>query len=208
MIGLITSARLMALAPRCDAPTLAPALDAAATAHAITTPRQIRHWLAQLDVESAGYTQLEENLNYSAARIRQVWPAKFPSLASALAVAHKPQALAGVVYADVDGNRGPADGWAYRGRGLIQITGRANYAAAGHRLAQPYATDPDLVAQPTHAALTAADFWVARGCDRALVDHANDAEACSALRRLINGGETDLAAAQAALTRAAQIWPG
>lgn len=86
-----------------------------------------------------------ENLNYtSAARIRQVWPSRFPSEAAAKPFAGNPQALANKVYGGRMGNVGVDDGWTYRGRGFVQITGRDNYARAGRKLLADLVRRPEL----------------------------------------------------------------
>ncbi|WP_139108535.1 MULTISPECIES: hypothetical protein [unclassified Ensifer] len=88
--------------------------------------------LAEVYHETGGAMQpVGENLNYSAKRLTQVWPARFPTLASAESYANNPRALANRVYGGRLGNAGFDDGWVYRGRGLAQITGRANYAKFG-----------------------------------------------------------------------------
>lgn len=74
---------------------------------------------------------ITENLNYSAKRLTQVWPGRFPTLASAQPYANNPQKLANKVYGGRLGNTGPNDGWLYRGRGLSQVTGKENYAKYG-----------------------------------------------------------------------------
>lgn len=82
--------------------------------------------------ETGGRMQpISENLNYSAKRMTQVWPSRFPTVASAKPYANNPQKLANKVYGGRLGNDGPNDGWLYRGRGLAQITGNANYAKFG-----------------------------------------------------------------------------
>ena len=82
--------------------------------------------------ETGGKMQpVAENLNYSAKRMTQVWPKRFPTIASAQPYAGNPQKLANKVYGGRLGNDGPNDGWLYRGRGLAQITGKTNYAKFG-----------------------------------------------------------------------------
>ena len=128
---------------------------------------------------------LEENLFYTTPeRIRAMWPTRVPDLATAAQLIRKPQALANRVYANRNGNGDEAsgDGWKYRGRGLLQLTGRANYMAAEAALDQPYKAQPDLVTQPLHAAMTAAWFFVAAN-GLALADASN----IEALTRAING---------------------
>lgn len=82
--------------------------------------------------ETGGRMQpVTENLNYSAKRMTQVWPSRFPTVAAAQPYANNPKALANKVYGGRLGNDGPNDGWLYRGRGLAQITGKTNYAKFG-----------------------------------------------------------------------------
>lgn len=94
------------------------------------TPCQAAHLFGQLNVETAGFTRFVENLNYSAARLREVFPKYFTEL-EARQYAGKPQAIANRVYANRMGNGSEqsGNGWDYRGRGFIQLTGKANYSA-------------------------------------------------------------------------------
>lgn len=138
----------------------------------IDTPRRAGTFLAQCAVESGNFTRLSENLVYSTPeRLMRVWPRRFRDRASALPYVRRPERLANAVYARRLGN-GPeesGDGWAYRGRGLIQLTGRVNYRQAADALARPYVEEPELVAGACDAALTAAWFWYMNGCN-ALAD--------------------------------------
>lgn len=84
-------------------------------------------FLAQLGHESSDLTRLEEGLSYSAERLRQVWPSRFPTIESAQPFARNPEALANNVYGGRMGNTKPGDGFRFRGRGPIQLTGRSNY---------------------------------------------------------------------------------
>lgn len=151
----------------------------------ITTAKRQAHFLAQILHESMGLAALEENLNYSAQRICQVWPARFPTVASAAMYAWNPQALANRVYANRlgNGNEASGDGWRYRGRGPIQITGRSNYAVLSRRLDVDFVNHPDLLFEPCYGALAAADYWDRRG-----INAAADADDLERVTRLVNGG--------------------
>jgi putative chitinase len=160
-------------------------LRAAMELHDIGTPRRQAAFIAQCMIESARFTRLEENLFYTTpARIRMVWPSRFKAAYEAEPYARNPKALANRVYAGRNGNGDEAsgDGWRYRGRGLFQLTGRANYEQAGLALGRPYVATPDAVAQPSDACLTAAWFWHSRGCNQMVDDGAFDATT-----RAING---------------------
>jgi len=151
----------------------------------IATPRQIAAFVAQTAHESEGFTRLEENLSYSTAdRLCKVFPSRFPTPASAVPFLRNPAKLANRVYSNRLGNADEAsgDGARYIGRGLIQLTGRANYMAAGDAIGIDYKARPELVALPEHAALTAAWFWATAGCN-ALAE----AEMIDATTRKING---------------------
>lgn len=172
------------------ASTWAPHLAAASRMFCINTPARLAAWLAQLAHESAGFGAVEERLDYTADRLAATWPRRFATPRDALPFAHQPQALANFVYAGRMGNGDAAsgDGWRYRGRGLIQLTGRDNYAAAGGALGVDLEANPDLVKLPTHAANVAGWFWASRGCNP-LADR-NTSDAFASITRLINGGTT------------------
>ena len=189
--------QLTAFAPRCYARDLAPALSAAADERKINTPKRLAHWLGQLSVESAGLTRFTENLSYSTERMMAVWPHRFPTLASTSGCVHNPLGLANVVYAGRLGNTHPGDGYKFRGRGLIMLTGRDNYTRTGQALGLDLAEDPDLAETPTVAARIAAHFWAAHGLN-ALADH----DDVRAITHAINGGEVGLEERKAAVARA------
>jgi len=137
-------------------------LDAAMTAFTINTPKRAAAFLAQAAHESIGFTRLQENLSYSTPeRLVEVFKNRFNGLADAAQYLRQPEKLANRVYANRLGNGDTAsgDGWKYRGRGLFQLTGRANYMAAGDGLGTDYKANPDLVAEPPDAAFTAAWYW-------------------------------------------------
>lgn len=128
--------------------------------HGITTPRRAAHFLAQIGHESASLSRLEENLDYSAARLREVFPSRFDAT-TARAYARQPERIANRVYANRMGNGDEAsgDGWTYRGRGPIQLTGRANYRRMARITGLPLEAQPALAAEVAAGALIAAAWW-------------------------------------------------
>ena len=190
----LTADRLRRIAPRCPEPeTWTAALNAAMALHAIDTPDRIAAFVAQLAHESGEFTHLTENLTYTKAeRICAVWPKRFPTPASATPFVRNPEGLANRVYANRLGNGDAAsgDGWRYRGRGLIQLTGRANYADAGAAVDLPLLDAPELLELPDGAARSAAWFWQSRGLNALADDRSDDDDDADfvAITRLINGG--------------------
>ncbi len=130
----------------------------------ITTRRRAVHFLAQIGHESAGLSRLEENLNYSAQRLCEIWPSRFTQ-ESAAAYARQPERIANRVYAGRMGNRNEAsgDGWRYRGRSPIQLTGRDNYRRMGELTGLPLLDMPALAIEVEEGALIAATWWQANG---------------------------------------------
>lgn len=107
---------------------------------------------AQIAHETGGFRRFEENLRYSAPRLMAVWPSRFPTRAMADRYANQPEMLANFVYGGRLGNTEAGDGWRFRGRGYVQLTGRKNYTALG------IDDKPDLASDPEHA-LSIADLW-------------------------------------------------
>lgn len=128
-------------------------------------------FLAHFAVETAGFTKLQENLNYTTPeRILQVFPSKVKTMAAAKLLTKNPRALANVVYANRFGN-GPAvthDGWNYSGKGGFHLTFKDNYVEAEKALGYPYVAHPELLLEPKHAVLTAAWYWFKTGCNEAI----------------------------------------
>lgn len=155
----------------------------------ITGARRVSSFLAHVGHESGGFARLVESLNYRAERLMQVWPRRFPRIEDARAYAQSPRALANLVYGSRLGNIQPDDGWRYRGRGLMQVTGRANYEAMRDYLQDAcvgcpdFVTDPDAVAEPRWAAWTAAAYWDSRDLN-ALADAGEHKK----ITQRINGG--------------------
>lgn len=149
----------------------------------IETSEQQASFLGQCGHESAGFSVLVENLNYKAESLCKVWPKRFPSLEMAQPYHRNPEKIANHVYASRMGNgdEDSGDGWAYRGRGLIQLTGRDNYRACGEALGVDLEANPEYVETPMYAALSAGWFWNK--------NHLNNvASDITALTKKINGG--------------------
>jgi putative chitinase len=180
-----------------NAARFASALTEAMDRWGIVSTLQRAGFLGNIVVESGGLQRLEENLNYSAERLCAVWPARFPTPAAAAHLARNPEALANSVYGGRMGNTMPGDGWKFRGRGLKQLTGKANYIAYSQASGANVVADPDVLLEPHAAADSAAWFWAANGCG-ALAD----AENWAALTRRINGGMNGHTQRVAAINRA------
>jgi putative chitinase len=156
----------------------------------ISTPRQQAAFIGQCGHECGQFKILEENLNYRAATLMRLWPKRFPMSEIADKYAGNPQKIANMVYANRMGNRDEAsgDGFRFRGRGCIQLTGHTNYFHAGQALGVDFVKQPDLVATPKYAALTAGWFWSTHDCNRLA-----EAQNWEALTKKINGGVIGLA---------------
>ncbi len=127
----------------------------------ISTPFRQAAFIGQAAHESGNFKMLVENLNYRAETLMKVWPKRFPTLEFAKQYERDPKKIANSVYANRMGNRDEAsgDGFRFRGRGLFQTTGHAGYYHAGQALGEDFVMQPDLVATPQYAALTAGFFW-------------------------------------------------
>jgi putative chitinase len=155
----------------------------------IVTPRQQASFIGQCGHECGHFKMLEENLNYRAETLMKLWPKRFPTLEFAKQYERNPKKIANSVYSNRMGNRDEAsgDGYRFRGRGCIQLTGSANYFHAGKALGVDLVMEPDLVATPQYAALTAGFFWNTQRLN-ALAEVLNH----TALTKKINGGTIGL----------------
>jgi putative chitinase len=195
---MLDGATLKRVFPDCsDADDWAAALDGALSRFHITTRDRVCAFLAQTSHESAHFRRLEESLYYrTPARLMAVWPKRFRDEASATPYVANPERLGNYVYALRMGNGDEAsgDGYRYRGRGLIQLTGRSNYLQAGEALGIDLVSTPDRLVAKDVAALSAAWFWDTRGLN-ALADHDkpdDDLEDFVEITRRINGGTVGL----------------
>jgi putative chitinase len=145
--------------------------------------KRLSHFLAQLLHESGGLTLERESLSYSASRMMQVWPSRFPTLASAEPYARNPEKLANKVYGGRLGNNLTGDGWTYIGRGPIQATGKENYARIGAALGVDLVADPDLILRPEFSLSSAAVIWRDAGCNEKA-----DLDDLRQVTKAINGG--------------------
>lgn len=174
----------------------------------INTPERISAFLAQTSHESAGYTMLEENLNYSDVTMAAVWPQRFavqepdpnrpgktrakkdekgkniPN-AFAKALHRKPEAIANAVYSNRMGNGTieSGDGWKHRGMGLKQLTGKDNHKRCGEYLGIDLVEHPELLLEPEYAARSAGWFWKTNNLNRFA-----DVSDIKGMTKVINGG--------------------
>ncbi|WP_259759002.1 glycoside hydrolase family 19 protein [Pseudomonas sp. GCEP-101] len=184
-----------------------PVLERAMCDFDIDTSPRVAAFLAQVGHESAQLTRCVESLTYSAQRLAAVWPRRFRSAdgsptALAREVAYQPERIANLVYAGRNGNGDEAsgDGWRFRGRGLLQVTGRSNYRSVGEGLEQPFVARPQLLAEPRWACRSAAWWWQRNGLN-ALAD----AQRFEDITRRINGGLNGLEARVQIWRRAQEV---
>ncbi|MFD1613494.1 glycoside hydrolase family 19 protein [Gelatiniphilus marinus] len=155
----------------------------------IDTPLRKAHFLSQLAHESGGLKYNQENLNYSAKALRSVFGKYFKTNEIAEAYARKPEKIANRVYGNRMGNGDEAsgDGWKFRGRGLIQLTGKNNYQKFAHDHGVDCVNNPDLILDPELALTSACWFWKKNNINR----YADDDDIHMVTKR-INGGTNGL----------------
>ena len=155
----------------------------------ITTNNQKAMFIGQCGHECGTFRTLEENLNYRAETLMKLWPKRFPSLEFAKQYEKNPKKIANSVYASRMGNRDEAsgDGYRFRGRGALQCTGHSTYFHAGKALGVDFVMQPDLVATPKYAALTAGWFW-----ETHKLNPPADALDYTKVTKIINGGTIGL----------------
>lgn len=180
---------MLALAAH-NAPAWAPIIAEACARHGITRRLRLAAFLANCSHETLQFARLEEALSYSAERIVAVWPSRFPSTTAARPYERNPERLANRVYANRMGNGDEAsgDGWLWRGRGLLQTTGRDNYRRLAVAAMRPMEDLPAWLLTREGAAESAAAYWEWARCNEP-ADRGDIAE----VRRRINGGTLGLA---------------
>lgn len=184
---------------RADAQTYLNGLNATVERYEINSPLRLSHFIGQLMHESALFTTVTENLNYTPSALLRTF--NTPTIirftaqtANLLGRTDKQRAnremIANIAYANRMGNgpRESGDGWRFRGRGLIQITGRVNYADVGKAIGIDCLNNPDLLVLPLYACLSAGHYWNSRKLN-ALAD----ADDLTGITKRINGGVNGLA---------------
>lgn len=151
----------------------------------IDTPLRKAHFLSQVAHESGGLKYSQENLNYSAQGLRSVFGKYFKTMEIANAYARKPEKIANKVYADRmgNGNEASGDGWKFRGRGLIQLTGKELYQNFGKAHGIDCVNNPDLLLDPEWALTSACWFW-----NKRKLNTYADANDILMVTKRINGG--------------------
>ena len=158
----------------------------------LNTPLRLAHFLAQAGHESGGFKAVSENLNYGAKGLLGIFKKYFPTEAKALAYERKPEKIANLVYGGRMGN-GPeasGEGYKFRGRGYIQLTGKSNYSEFDKVVAEDITSNPDLVATK-YPLLSAAWFFHKNGLHKIADGGATDAVVTSVTKR-VNGGTIGL----------------
>jgi len=183
---LFTAPEIRTVSPRAD-PGLVQALvdnQAKLDAAGVNTRLRLGHFLAQVMTETGGLRRLDENLNYSAGRLNEVFSRRVITPEKAAALAGQPQAIANWVYRNRNGNGSPesGDGWAYRGSGYIQLTGRTNFRLRGEEIGMPLELNPDLARAPATGLDAATAYWSARR-----INASADLNDRRGVRRLVNG---------------------
>lgn len=155
----------------------------------ILSARQQAGFIGQCSHECGNFKVLEENLNYRSEILCRLWPKRFDEHKADIC-ARNPKLIANTVYSNRMGNRDETsgDGFRFRGRGCIQLTGHANYYHASQALGVDFVKQPDLVATPKYAALTAGWFWSTHKCNQLA-----EVQDWIGLTKIINGGTIGLA---------------
>lgn len=168
-------------------------IPATAEKFGITTNLRLAHFLSQCGHESGGFKALNENLNYSAEGLVKTFPKHFPTLESAKPYARNPEKIASKVYGNRmgNGNEESKEGFKFRGRGFIQLTGKENYTKFGKFINEDTIANPDLVA--TKYPLASAAFFFNSNGLWAICDRGADDATVTAVTKRVNGGTLGLA---------------
>lgn len=186
-----------------------PSLTEAMTKFGINDVLQVSHFLSQIMHESGNFKFVSENLNYSADGLANTFPSRYGLkdvsgiyvkvnnriLPNPLAksLQRKPQAIANNLYCNRmgNGNEQSGEGFRYRGRGYVQLTGKDNYTAFGKSINEDLTVNPDLVATPKYASLSAAWFFSKNGINK-IADKGATTAVITEVTKKINGGNKGL----------------
>lgn len=159
----------------------------------ITTSLRLAHFLAQCGHESGGFKAVQENLNYGAKGLLSIFKKYFKTITQATAYERKPEKIANLVYANRmgNGNEASGEGWKFRGRGYIQLTGKENYKAFDATVPEDIIASPDLVA--TKYALASAAFFFKKNNLWSICDKGSSPEVVTLVTKRVNGGTIGLA---------------
>lgn len=171
----------------------------------INTPRRLAHFVAQCAQESWGFMHLTESLFYKdAVRLLHIFPSRIHSVTDARElIAAGPVAIANRVYAKKIGNGDEAsgDGYKFRGRGFLQITGRYNYKTIGRQIGMDLEHHPEMLEDPNTAAIAAAKYWDFHACN-----HFADEDDLEAVTARINPALEGIDSRRAWLVKCEKIW--
>jgi putative chitinase len=154
----------------------------------INTPKRQACFIGQCMHESGGFKFLKENLNYSASALMRTWPSRFPDIDTAEKYERNPEKIANKVYGGRMGNTEEGDGAKYIGRGLIQLTGKENYANCGLGLGVDLLGNPDWLSNPKYAVMSAGWFW-----NKKNLNQYADTMDIETMTKRINGGSIGIA---------------
>lgn len=209
MAATISGTQLRALNPRLAPPRadlIALVLGGALAAGGLTTNRRVRHFMAQVMVETGALSSLVESTRYSdPVRLDELFKNVQGVEHARRLIAAGPEAIGNTIYANKCGNGGvtSGDGYRFRGRGFLQVTGRANYRDIGTLVRLPLEAQPDLLGEPEPAALAAATYWQKRA-----INTAADADDVGTVTFLVNGpARLHLEERRAWLHKARTLWP-
>ena len=177
-MSLSNALQTLGIDPKWEAP-----LQAAFDKYEINTPKRQAAFIGQCAHESGNFKTLQENLNYSAEGLMKTWPSRFPTKEIADQYARQPAKIAGKVYNGRLGNTNEEEAAKYLGRGLIQLTGKENYANCGSGIGMDLLGNPDLLSDPKYATLSAGWFWNKKG-----LNSLADASDIETMTKRINGG--------------------
>jgi kumamolisin len=169
---------------------------------------RVCHFMAQILTETGKLRVLVEDMDYTAARLMVVWPSRFPTIDIAQQYAHNPEKLGNFVYGNRMGNGDAAsgDGYKYRGRGLLQITGKDAYTRFGKQLGIPLAANPDLAFDPEHCLAIASAEWAVSGYHNLSCNELADRDDVYGVTHAINGGLTGISDRIAWLKKCKMVW--